>query len=250
LRYFIEIAFKGTDFHGWQIQPNAVSIQEKIQQSLATLLGKKTEILGAGRTDTGVHAKQIFAHFDSDTILDTKNLAYKLNAILPKTIFIKQIFQVTENAHARFDALSRSYEYHIHQEFSPFLIDTTWQIFNRNFDVSKMNKAAKILLTHTNFKAFSKSKTDVKHYDCTITKAKWIQTDNQLVFYITANRFLRGMVRAIVGTLLDVGEGKLSELEFEKVILSQNRGEAGVSVPAKALFLTEVTYPETIFSMR
>lgn len=247
MRYFIEIAFKGTDFHGWQIQPNAISIQEKIQNSLATLLGKKTEILGAGRTDTGVHAKQIFAHFDSDTILDTKNLAYKLNAILPKTILIKQIFQVTENAHARFDALSRSYEYHIHQEFSPFLIDTTWQIFNRNFDVNKMNKAAKILLKHTNFKAFSKSKTDVKHYDCTITKAQWIQTDNQLVFYITANRFLRGMVRAIVGTLLNVGERKLSVLEFEKVILRQNRSEAGVSVPAKALFLTEVTYPETIF---
>lgn len=247
MRYFIEIAYKGTDFHGWQIQPNATSIQENIQNGLKILLGKKIEIFGAGRTDTGVHASQIFAHFDSDIVLDTKDLAYKLNAVLPKTILIRKIFQVSEKAHARFDAYSRSYDYHIHLEYSPFLLDTTWQIFNRNFDVNKMNKAAAILLHHTNFKAFSKSKTDVKHYDCTITKAEWVQKENTLVFNITANRFLRGMVRAIVGTLLDVGEGKLSIVDFEKVILSQNRKSAGVSVPAKALFLIKVKYPDPIY---
>jgi len=246
LRYFIEIAFKGTNFHGWQIQPNATSIQETIQNGMETLLGQKIEIIGAGRTDAGVHATQIFAHFDSDKTLNTKDLTYKLNAVLPKTILVKQIFKVSKNAHARFDAFSRSYEYRIHKEFSPFDIDTTWQIVNRDFDIKKMNKAAQALLQHTNFKAFSKSKTDVKHYDCNITRAEWVEIKSNLVFYISANRFLRGMVRAIVGTLLEVGEGKLSVVDFEKVILGQNRKNAGVSVPAKALFLTAVRYPDTI----
>ncbi len=247
MRYFIEIAYKGTEFHGWQIQPNAISIQEIIQKALLTLLGKKTSIIGAGRTDTGVHAKQIFAHFDTEQKLDEKNFAYKLNAIIPKTILIRKVTQVIVEAHARFDAFARSYEYHILLEYNPFSFETSWQILNRKFDVVKMNEAAKYLLQHTNFKAFSKLKTDVKTYDCSISNAKWIQSGNQLIFHITANRFLRNMVRAIVGTLLDVGEEKITVQDFEKIILNQNRNDAGVSVPAKGLFLTKVDYPARIF---
>ncbi len=242
MRYFIKISYKGTDFHGWQIQPNATSIQENIQEGLRTLLGKKTEIIGAGRTDAGVHAGRTFAHFDTDSLLNSKDFAYKLNAILPKTIVVLKVIKVSDTSHARFDAVERSYEYHIQQENNPFLLETTWQIPHRKFDVDKMNKAASILLKHIDFKAFSKSKTDVNNYDCVVTKARWVQKEKKLIFYITANRFLRNMVRAIVGTLLEVGEGKLSIVDFEKVILGKNRNEAGVSVPARGLFLTAVSY--------
>lgn len=242
MRYFIELSYKGTDFHGWQIQPNAISVQEILQNGLTTLLGEKSEIVGAGRTDTGVHARQFFAHFDTNTVLKPKDLTYKLNAVLPKSIVIHTITKTSDTIHARFDAVSRSYEYHIHLANNPFLLDTTWQIPRRKFDVNKMNTAAQLLLKHTNFKAFSKSRTDVKTYDCIISKAMWVQKDNELNFYITANRFLRNMVRAIVGTLLEVGESKLSIADFEKVILSENRSVAGVSVPARGLFLTAVRY--------
>lgn len=248
MRYFIEIAYKGTDFHGWQIQPNAISVQEIIQKGLSTLLHKKTDIFGAGRTDAGVHARQIFAHFDTDVNINEKDFAYKLNALTPKTVLIRKIKSVLSDAHARFDATSRSYEYHILLANDPFLIDTAWQLPNRTFDINKMNEAAKYLLQYTNFKAFSKSRTDVKTFDCIISHAKWIKTGNQLVFYITANRFLRNMVRAIVGTILDVGEEKINIAEFEKIILNQNRSAAGVSVPAKGLYLTKVKYPKTTFN--
>ena len=247
MRYFIEISYKGTDFHGWQIQPNAISIQEIIQQGLQTLLGEEIDIVGAGRTDAGVHARQIFAHFDTINNLDKKDFAYRLNAIIPTSIYIKRIIKVTEQAHARFDAQSRSYEYHIHLVNNPFITETTWQIPRRNFDVKLMNKAASLLLKHTNFKAFSKSKTDVKTYECTVSRAEWIQKENQLIFRISANRFLRNMVRAIVGSLLEVGEGKTSLKDFEKIIINKDRSQAGVSVPAKGLFLTRVSYPDSIF---
>ncbi len=247
MRYFIEIAYKGTDFHGWQIQPNASSIQELIQNGLSKILGTKTDIVGAGRTDAGVHALQIYAHFDTDKNVSEKDLAYKLNAVLPSTVLIRKIFVVAKKVHARFDALSRSYEYRIHLAFNPFLLDTTWQIPNRMFDLEKMNEAAKLLLHYSNFKAFSKSKTDVKTFECIVSTAVWIHHTDDLVFHITANRFLRNMVRAIVGTLLDVGEGKTSIDDFERIIKNQNRSEAGLSVPAKGLFLTKIIYPETIF---
>ena len=247
MRYFIEIVYKGTDFHGWQIQPNAISIQEIIQKGLKTLIGEKIDIVGAGRTDAGVHAHQIFAHFNTSYITNEKDFAYRLNAIIPTSIYIKNITKVTDKAHARFDAISRSYEYHIHLVNNPFLIETTWQIPRRDFDVKLMNKAAELLLKHTNFKAFSKSKTDVKTYECTVSRAEWIQNKNQLIFYITANRFLRNMVRAIVGSLLDVGSGKTSLEDFEKIIINKDRSQAGVSVPAKGLFLTRVVYPNSIF---
>ncbi|HIP48695.1 MAG TPA: tRNA pseudouridine(38-40) synthase TruA [Lutibacter sp.] len=247
MRYFIEISYKGTDFHGWQIQPNAISIQETIQKGLQTLLGEKIDIVGAGRTDTGVHARQIFAHFDTTKNINEKDFAYRLNAIIPISIFIKKIVKVTDKAHARFDAQSRSYEYHIHLVNNPFTTETTWQIPRRSFDVELMNKAALLLLKYTDFKAFSKSKTDVKTYECTVSKAVWLQNENKLIFHITANRFLRNMVRAIVGSLLEVGSGKTNLEDFEKIIINKDRSLAGVSVPAKGLFLTEVIYPNSIF---
>lgn len=243
MRYFIKLAYKGTDFHGWQTQPNADSIQEHIQKALSILLKKPIEIVGAGRTDTGVHAIQYFAHFDTDHEINEVETSYKLNALLPHTIVIHQIFKVKEDAHARFDATSRSYEYRILLENNPFLLDTTWQLSHRTFDVNAMNQAANILVLHTDFKAFSKSKTDVKNYLCTLSKAYWTLEGNHLTFHISANRFLRNMVRSIVGTLLEVGEGKKTISEFEQVINSQNRQEAGLSVPAKGLFLTEIVYP-------
>ncbi len=243
MRYFIKLAYKGTDFHGWQTQPNADSIQEHIQKALSILLKKPIEIIGAGRTDTGVHAIQYFAHFDTDHEINEAETSYKLNALLPHTIVIHQIFKVKEDAHARFDATSRSYEYRILLENNPFLLETTWQLSHRTFDVNAMNQAANILVLHTDFKAFSKSKTDVKNYLCTLSKAYWTLEGNHLTFHISANRFLRNMVRSIVGTLLEVGEGKKTISEFEQVINSQNRQEAGLSVPAKGLFLTEIVYP-------
>lgn len=247
MRYFIEIAYKGTDFHGWQQQPNAMSVQEHIQKGLSKILGTNMTIVGAGRTDTGVHANQMYAHFDTQKELNKKDFAYRLNSVIPESIFIKQILKVSATAHARFDAISRSYEYHIHLANNPFLLETTQQFYQKKFNIDKMNEAAKILLDHTNFKAFSKSRTDVKTYECNLTTAKWEQKEEQLVFYITANRFLRNMVRAIVGTLLEVGEGKLSIPQFKKVIQEQKRSKAGVSVPAKGLFLTDIKYPEGIF---
>lgn len=243
MRYFIKLAYKGTDFHGWQTQPNASSIQEHIQKALSILFKKPIEIVGAGRTDTGVHASQYFAHFDTDHEINEAETSYKLNALLPTTIVIYQIFNVKEDAHARFDATSRSYEYRILLENNPFLIDTTWQLSHRIFDVNAMNQAAKILILHTDFKAFTKSKTDVKNYFCSLSKAYWTLEGNHLTFHISANRFLRNMVRSIVGTLLEVGEGKKTISEFEQIINSQNRSKAGLSVPAKGLFLTEIVYP-------
>ncbi len=247
MRYFIEIAYKGTDFHGWQIQPNALSIQEVVQNGISTLLRDKIQITGAGRTDTGVHARQYFAHFDTVLIPDVDTFSYRLNAILPHSIVVYKTFRVKPDAHARFDALSRSYQYHILLKNDPFLQETTWQIPRKNFDVDKMNQAAKLLFKYRNFQAFSKSNTDVKTYNCHISEAKWVVNDKHLVFYITADRFLRNMVRAIVGSLLEVGAAKKSLAGFEQIIQSRDRRKAGFSVPAKGLFLTKITYPETIF---
>ena len=245
LRYFIELSYNGAAYHGWQRQPNAISVQEVVEQALCLMTREPIEIVGAGRTDAGVHAKQIFAHFNSNMSVDPLNLKRKLNSYLPKDIAIHQIFEVHQQAHARFDALSRSYEYHIHQEKDPFNHELSYY-FKLPLDVALMNKACELLYNYENFKCFSRSKTDVKTYNCTITHAKWEQHETGLVFYISANRFLRNMVRAIVGTLLEVGLGKLSIADFEAVIKSENRSEAGASVPGHALYLTEVTYPKTI----
>lgn len=242
MRYFIELSYNGKNYHGWQIQPNAISVQEEIQLALSTLLRNQIIIVGAGRTDTGVHAIQMFAHFDFDKEFNCENLTNRLNAFLNDAIKIKTIFKVKNETHARFDAKNRSYEYRIYLGRNPFLLDTTWQIYQQKIDVDKMNKAAAILLNYTNFKCFSKSKTDVHTYDCSITNAEWIRIENILTFHISANRFLRNMVRAIVGTLYNVGIGKTEVEDIKKIIESQDRGLAGTSVPAKGLFLTKIVY--------
>ena len=245
LRYFLELSYKGTHYHGWQYQPNAISVQEKINEGLSKLLRTKINIMGAGRTDAGVHASQMFAHFDVDVDFDIEIILFKLNSYLPDDIVIKQIKIVADKAHARFDAVSRSYEYRIFVGRNPFLLETTWQLFHQRLDIDKMNEAAAVLLNHTNFKSFSKTMTDIKTFDCDVTEAYWELKDNLLIFHISANRFLRNMVRAIVGTLIDVGLNKTSLDEFKNILESQSRSEAGFSVPARGLFLTKVAYPKS-----
>jgi len=241
LRYFIELSYKGTNYHGWQIQPDVNSVQEEITKAFETILQEKIQIVGAGRTDAGVHASQMFAHVDTTKEL-TDEYIHKFNTILPNDIVITAINKVLDEKHARFDAISRSYEYRILIGRDPFLLETTWQIYKNKIQIDKMNKAAKILFQYEDFESFSKVKTDVKTFNCTIMRAEWRREGNQLIFYIKANRFLRNMVRAIVGTLLDVGLEKISIEDFRNIIESKKRSEAGLSVPAKGLFLTEVNY--------
>ena len=246
MRYFLELSYNGTPYHGWQRQPNAISVQEVLEDNLSILLRTKIDVVGAGRTDTGVHARQIMAHFDSEVIVNQKQLHYKLNSILPAEIAIKEISLVKKDAHARFDAVSRSYEYIITLSTDPFNIKSAYYI-KKELDLDVMNEAAKLLLNYTNFKCFSKSKTDVKTYNCTITKAVWEKRNHMLIFTISANRFLRNMVRAIVGTLIEIGEHKLDLEDLKKIIKNENRSEAGYSVPAHGLYLTKVEYPTTIY---
>ncbi|PKD19122.1 pseudouridine synthase [Salegentibacter salinarum] len=243
MRYFLELAYFGKAYHGWQNQPNAISVQEEIEKALAIIFQRKTDIVGAGRTDAGVHAKQIFAHFEVEAELDKESFLFKLNSLLPADIALKDVFKVKPDAHARFDAYSRSYEYHIVQHKDPFLEDRSYFLKNK-LDVEKMNQAAEILKDYTNFKCFSKSKTDVKTYNCKISEAIWKTENEVLVFHISADRFLRNMVRAIVGTLLEIGFGKQPVENMHEIIKSKDRSKAGTSVPAKALYLTRVTYPE------
>lgn len=247
MRYFIELSFNGKNYHGWQIQPNAKSVQQTINEAISKIVRSEINIVGAGRTDAGVHASQMFAHFDSKLKLDTYEVTKRLNAFLPDDIVIYTIFLTKNDAHARFDATSRSYEYRIWLGRNPFLIDTTWQLYQQRLDIDKMNEAAQVLLDYTNFKCFSKSKTDVKTYDCKIFNAVWKLNDNSLTFHISADRFLRNMVRAIVGTLVDVGFAKKTKQDFIDIIKSEDRTKAGFSVPANGLFLTNVTYKDELF---
>ncbi|MEN8186219.1 MAG: tRNA pseudouridine(38-40) synthase TruA [Bacteroidota bacterium] len=243
MRYFVKLSYNGKNYHGWQKQPKEVSVQEVLEKAFTLLLNQKIEIVGCGRTDSGVHASEYFAHFDVENKIDVEDLIYRLNAFLPTDIVIHRFFLVKEDAHARFDAISRSYEYRIFLGKDPFLTDLTWQTHHKNINVDLMNEAVKTLFEYENFKCFSRSKTDVKTYNCTITQAKWELEDKLLIFYISANRFLRNMVRAIVGTLLDVGSEKITIEEFRKIIESKNRSNAGASVKAKGLFLTKIEYP-------
>jgi len=247
LRYFLELSYAGTNYHGWQIQPNARTVQETIEKALGLLLRIPVKIVGAGRTDAGVHARQMFAHFDTDKAINPDDLTYKLNSFLPIDIAIHKIHPVTDEAHARFDATARSYQYFIHRYKDPFLTETSWYLA-KDLDVDLMNRAAKILTQYKDFKSFSKTRTDVKTYLCDVRQAMWQKLDNQLVFNITADRFLRNMVRAIVGTLVNVGLHKISTDDFKQIIESRNRSNAGFSVPAKGLFLTEIVYPPQIFT--
>ena len=246
MRYFLEISFKGTNYHGWQEQPNAITVQGVIEKALTLILRYPTKIMGAGRTDAGVHAKQMFAHFDTDKAIDENAITQKLNAFLPKDIAIRQIVKVQNDAHVRFDALARSYEYHISLQKDPFATENAW-FMHKKLDVSMMNKAAKALLFYDDFQSFSKTHTDVKTFICRVDNAEWIRAGDTLVFYITADRFLRNMVRAIVGTLIDVGLHKINLDDFVKIIEAKNRQKAGFSVPAQGLYLTEIIYPKEIF---
>lgn len=223
------------------MQPEAISVQEKLNDALSTIFRQKIEVVGAGRTDTGVHASQMFAHFDIESDMK-KDIVFKLNSILPDDIAIYQVFLVDDEKHVRFDAVSRTYQYKIWLGRNPFLLDFSWQIHTLKPDVLKMNEAAKLLLDYEDFQCFSKVKTNVYTYNCTIFEAFWKQNDNELILTISANRFLRNMVRAIVGTLIDVGFGKISTEDFRKIIESKNRSNAGLSVPAKGLYLTNIKY--------
>ena len=247
LRYFIELSYKGTNYHGWQEQPNSVSVQELINKAFSTIFGTSINVVGAGRTDTGVHAEQLYAHIDFSAEINTRDVTYKINSLLPHDIVVENIVKTIDNVHARFDAISRSYEYRIFLGRNPFLIDTTWQLNNTKLNIVKMNEAAEILLTYTNFKCFSRTNSNVKTYNCDVRKAQWVLTKKTLIFHITADRFLRNMVRAIVGTLIEVGTGKITLEDFKQIIESKDRRNAGTSVPAQGLFLTQVDYPKSIF---
>jgi tRNA pseudouridine38-40 synthase len=244
-RFFLEFSYAGTAYHGWQRQPNALSVQEVMEEALALLLKQQTPLTAAGRTDTGVHAKQMFAHFDADTT-DLEQLIFRLNQFLPNDIAVIRIREVKPRAHARFDALSRTYEYHLNNFKSPFVQGMSYGLY-QPLDVEQMNKAASILLEYEDFECFSKAHTDVKTFLCTISKAVWGKSETGLVFTITANRFLRNMVRAIVGTLIEIGLGKKNIQEMHTVIESKNRSLAGYSVPAEGLFLTHIEYPNSIY---
>ena len=239
----MDLSYDGTNYHGWQNQPEAISVQSCIENALSILIKAETPIYGAGRTDSGVHAVKMYAHFDVSELINTHKLLYDLNSFLPKDISINNIYKVTLDSHARFDALSREYEYKISLIKNVFNNNRSYYIKN-NLDIKLMNDACKILLNYTNFKCFSKSKTDVKTYNCDLKYAKWKLNDNELIFTIKANRFLRNMVRAIVGTLIHVGLKKVSLKDFEKVIISQDRTKAGPSAPAHALYLTNISYPK------
>ena len=240
MRFFIEISYKGTNYHGWQMQPNVNSVQAEINNALSTLLNAKIEVTGAGRTDTGVHAKQMFAHFDSQQHLDGLKLVSQLNGFLPKDITIHNINAVADDANCRFDALSRTYHYHIIQQKSSFTENAYF--LHKNLDVDAMNSACKHLLGKQDFTSFSKVNTQTFTNNCNVMLANWEQTEGELIFTIKSDRFLRNMVRAIVGTLLAVGEGKIKPEQVKEIIAKKDRGEAGTSVPAHALFLSNIEY--------
>jgi tRNA pseudouridine38-40 synthase len=264
-RYFIELSYDGTHYHGWQIQQNAVSVQEVLNEKLSVILRQPIETTGCGRTDTGVHAKEFFAHFDVVGFIDDSSLfiakqngngydpstmnhepktVRSLNSILPKDIAIKNIVPVAAGAHARFDATLRSYEYHIHFNKDPFKNGYSWELRDRP-DIELMNIAASIIMEYTDFGCFSKSNTQVKTNICKIKKARWETLGDGIVFKISADRFLRNMVRAIVGTLIMVGKHEIEPDAVRAIIESKNRSNAGTSVPACGLYLTEIKYPLT-----
>ena len=244
MRYFIHLAYNGTPYHGWQIQPNASSVQETLENAFSLLLGETIGIVGCGRTDTGVHAADFYAHFETEQELSEANLTqltFKANSFLSDDIRIYRIFMVNNDVHARFSATARTYQYHVSNVKQPFGKDFCHRVFY-NPDIEMMNKAADILFEYTDFTSFSKLHTQTATNNCTILYARWDMVGEEYVFTISANRFLRNMVRAITGTLLEVGRGKLSLDDFRKVIESKNRCNAGTSLPAKALFLTKVEY--------
>jgi tRNA pseudouridine38-40 synthase len=245
MRYFMHFSYLGKHYHGWQRQPASLTVQEAMEERLKLLLGGEVALVAAGRTDTGVHAREMVAHFDWEAPLDDAFLE-RYNAFLPEDIVVRGIRRVHPEAHARFSALARTYEYHLIQQRDPFALDTACFV-RQPLDFKGMNTAAAYLMEFDDFKAFSRSQTDVKTYLCKITRAAWEPRGGTWVFTITADRFLRNMVRAVVGTLLEVGKGRMAPEGIKEIISSRDRSRAGVSVPAKGLYLTEITYPEGIY---
>ena len=251
LRYFIKLAYNGTNYHGWQTQPNASSVQETLGKAVSVILNTEISLMGAGRTDTGVHAKEMFAHFDFEKPFDGQSIVHKLNSFLPKDIVVYAIIPVHNDSHARFDAKKRTYEYHINTFKDAFLQDGSWY-FHQDLDLDLMNEASKLLFNYIDFQCFSKVNTDVNTFDCTIFEAHWTrntaqqgaykQENGKLIFTISANRFLRNMVRSIVGTLINIGLHKITLDDFNEIIKSKNRDKAGFSVPAHGLYLTKIDY--------
>ena len=248
MRYFLRLAYDGTDFHGWQRQPNAVSVQETIENALSTILQNPTEIVGAGRTDAGVHATEMFAHFDSENLQDKGRLLTSLNRMIGNAISVFDIVEVAPGAHARFDALSRTYNYFISLKKDPFSYRYAHKM-HRLPDIERMNEAAAVLLETEDFTSFAKLHSDSKTNICKVSEAFWIydSQEEKLCFRIKADRFLRNMVRAVVGTLLEVGLNRICLEEFKDIINKKDRCEAGVSMPAKGLFLSKIEYPKEIF---
>ena len=246
MRYFLDISYNGSNYHGWQRQANAHTVQEEIEYSLSKILGEEIAITGSGRTDTGVHAKKQIAHFDTLSSLSIDQIQYKLNGILPPDISINEAYGVIDEAHARFDAVQRGYHYYIHQKKNPFLEGLSY-FYSHKLNIDLMNETASKLLGEQDFESFSRVKTEVNNFNCEIYSANWVWENDQLVFNVRANRFLRGMVRALVGTLLEVGKGKLTPNDFVDIINAKNRTKAGRAVPPHGLYLTEVNYPEHIY---
>jgi tRNA pseudouridine38-40 synthase len=249
-RYFIHFAFNGAHYHGWQMQENTIkTVQQVMQDKLSLLFHEKIELTGCGRTDTGVHAKEFYAHFDSEKndMHDEKHQwVYKMNRCLPKDIATYGLLPVKEDASARFSAFARTYFYNIHQKPDPFINETSWFLYGA-LDLDKMNAAAAKIKETTDFEAFAKVNNNHKHFICKVYDVKWEREGSRIIFTIRANRFLRNMVRALVGTMVDVGTGKISLEEFDNIIKSGSRSQAGTSVPAQGLHLAKIEYPKEIF---
>lgn len=246
MRYFIQLSYNGTNYHGWQVQQNARSVQEELEKALSVITREITEVVGAGRTDTGVHARYYIAHFDTNQVnMPAERTVFKLNCLLPQDIAVQRIFPVRPDAHARFDATYREYQYCISRHKDPFNFEFA-EREGRTLDVTLMNEAALILLDTVDFTSFSKLGSDVKTNNCHVFKAFWEDSGDRLIFTIRADRFLRNMVRAIVGTLLEVGLGKMTLNDFRSVIQKKNRCDAGASVAAKGLYLVGIGYPEGV----
>lgn len=242
----MDLSYRGTSFHGWQAQPNAHTVQAELQQALGTILQEKAELTGSGRTDTGVHALQQIAHFDTEKDLDCEKTAFRLNGLLPPAVAINRIFPVPPAAHARFDAASRKYRYHIHAKKDPFREGLSYFCPIR-LDLKTIEEALDITLNWKSFRAFSKVRTDVAHFDCDIFEASFTESEEGYLFSVRANRFLRGMVRAMVGTFLEIGQGKLAPGRLREILESGDRKNAGRAVPPQGLYLAEVKYPRSVY---
>ena len=244
MRYFIDISYDGSNYHGWQIQPNADTVQHQINLAFSTILNEEINVLGAGRTDTGVHAKKMIAHFDTNQTIDFEKFKYRINGFLKNDISLNDIYKVKEDAHARFSAISRTYEYRVSRTKNPFSVNSYFLF--RDLDFQSMKKACKFLHGSHDYTSFAKLHSENYTNNCEVYIANWKEDENSLIFTIKANRFLRNMVRAIVGTLIEIGEGKIFFSDIETILMSKDRANAGYSVPANGLSLIDIEYPKEI----